>query len=156
MIHLLYVGTFRGRRLYETLEGFARFYHERSKDVAMRYTLVGTGLPEDCERLRRLSHALRIAHVVEFPGYIPHAELLPYFEMANIGVSYVPITSYYNHQPATKMFEYLFAGMPVVATGTAENRVIINPSNGVLIEDSADGFDSGSFQTIWQAAPVSV
>ena len=68
------------------------------------------------------------------------------YEESNIGVSYVPITSYYNYQPVTKTFEYLMSGLPVIATATYENKLIINQSNGILIEDNPKSFCEGLIQ----------
>ena len=53
------------------------------------------------------------------------------------------MTSYFDFQPATKTFEYLMAGMPVIATKTYENKQVITPLNGVLINDNADSFAQG-------------
>jgi len=61
----------------------------------------------------------------------------------NVGVSYVPITPYFDVQPPTKTFEYLLAGMPVIATRTKENEKVINEYNGVLIDDTPEDFRNG-------------
>ena len=142
-LHLLYVGTLSGRRIHETLEGFAAFHRETSKDLDLRYTIVGSGFDREEDELRRLAKSLGVAECVEIAGYVPHSSLLPYFERANVGISYVPITSSYDHQPPTKTFEYLMAGMPVIATNTTENRRIVGDSTGMLIADSAEGFHLG-------------
>jgi len=46
----------------------------------------------------------------------------------------------YDCQPPTKTFEYVFAGMPVIATATSENRRVINRTNGILIKDDPKSF----------------
>lgn len=141
-LHLLYVGNLSARRRIEdTIVGFAAFRERAS--VRLRYTIVGDGAPGRLESLRNLVRRFRLDDCIELTGFVPHHQLPVYFERANVGVSYVPITDYYNHQPPTKTFEYLFAGMPVVATSTTENMKIINSSNGVLIEDSAEAFSQG-------------
>ena len=77
---------------------------------------------------------------VDLEGYVQHNALRPYFEKANVGVTYIPITPYFEYQPATKTFEYLMAGMPVIATGTFENKQIVNKQNGVIIADDPLSF----------------
>lgn len=73
-------------------------------------------------------------------GRVGNTLLKPYFENANIGVSYVPITSYYNVQPPTKTFEYALSGLFTIATATDENKKVVSPTNGILIEDNAQAF----------------
>ena len=38
------------------------------------------------------------------------------------------------------MFEYGLSGMPIVATNTTANSEVINISNGILCDDTAEGF----------------
>jgi hypothetical protein len=56
-------------------------------------------------------------------------------------VSFVPITPWYNNQPPTKTFEYLLAGLPVIATKTHENeKVLKDEPLSELINDDVDSF----------------
>jgi len=54
----------------------------------------------------------------------------------------------FDSQPVTKTFDYLLAGMPVIATATSENKIVINENNGVLIDDTIEGFASGVEEVI--------
>jgi len=87
---------------------------------------------------------------IETTGYIHNDQLNTYFEKANIGVSYVPITPYYTHQPPTKTYEYLLSGLPVLATATIENAKIIDDSCGVLIQDNEEDIERGLFSMVKQ------
>ena len=84
-----------------------------------------------------------LSKIINIAGTIPHPQLKPRFDAANIGVSYVPLTDYYDCQPVTKTFEYLLPGMPVVATLTSENRNVIHSENGVLVGDTTEDFYKG-------------
>ena len=53
------------------------------------------------------------------------------------------MTDFFDVQPTTKTFEYLFAGMPVIATATSEHKKVINDKNGVLVQDNPEGFCNG-------------
>ena len=53
------------------------------------------------------------------------------------------MTDFFDVQPVTKTFEHLVSGMPVIATATSENRLVVNEENGVLIDDTATGFYEG-------------
>jgi glycosyltransferase involved in cell wall biosynthesis len=142
-IRLLYVGTFFNRHLDDTIRGFARYYIEYSGHLDIQYTLLGDSPDGEGQKLRKLVQELGLAHVIQFAGYVPRHKITRYYEQSNIGVSYVPIVPYYDCQPPTKTYEYLLAGMPVIATATSENRKIINRRNGILIQDTQTEFYRG-------------
>lgn len=142
-LRLLYVGTLSGREIDKTICGFAQFYQRHRGDIEMSYTIAGDGYRGELDQLRKLVAELELDGVVEFLGYVNHADLAPFWRDCNVGVSFIPINEIYDVQPPTKTFEYLLAGMPVIATGTAENRRIVSGGNGVVIPDTADGFAEG-------------
>ena len=82
-------------------------------------------------------------NIVRILGIVPHDRLQEHFDTHNIGVSYIPMTDYYDVQPPTKTFEYLVSGLAVIGTATSENRLVINDSNGILTDDSPEGFYNG-------------
>lgn len=145
MLHLLYVGTFTNRHLFDTIEGFYLFLKEQPQ-VDIHYTIVGDGWGNEKVELENRINQLGLKKHIELTGYVPYNELLSFYENANIGISYIPLTSYYEYQPATKTFEYLMTGMPVIATQTYENKQVINKYNGVLISDNPNSFAEGISQ----------
>lgn len=145
-MELLYVGTLYKRNIEETIQGFSKFYHEYKDIIQIRYTIIGNGLTTEKEGLRKIAQAEKVDTVVELVGQIPHDKIKPFFELNNIGVSYIPKTEYFEVQPATKTFEYLLSGMPVIATDTLENKQVIHSKNGVLINDTAQDFYEGLVQ----------
>jgi len=142
-LRLLYVGTLTQRNIDQTLFGFAKFHNEFKDRIDMHYTIIGTGARDEEDILRKIVESKQLAPVVFVQGRIPHDQLKPYFDSHNVGVSFVPMTAYFDVQPVTKTFEYLLSGMPVIATATSENKLVLDHDNGVLIEDSPDGFYSG-------------
>lgn len=70
---------------------------------------------------------------------LENKDLEPYFEQANVGISFVPMTDHYDAQPATKTFEYSNSGLYVLGTATTENKKSID-NNGVLIQDTPESF----------------
>ncbi len=142
-LHLLYVGTLFNRNIDVTLHGFKLFYDAFKDQIPVSYTIIGDGPDNEALALRELTSQYGLSDVVKITGQIPHTELAPYFDACNIGVSYVPLTDYYDCQPVTKTFEYLLSSMPVLATNTSENRKVIQPENGVLVEDTAVDFYAG-------------
>ncbi len=139
-LHLLYVGAFHGRRLEDTLTGFHRFYREMGHAVTMTYDLVGNGSRGERDQLQIWVKDHGLEGVVSLPGFVHHRDLARYYEKCNVGVSYVPINRVYDCQPPTKTFEYLLAGLPVIATNTSENAAVITEENGLLIDDTPEAF----------------
>jgi len=140
---LLYVGTLYNRNIDQTIKGFSKFYHEYKNRISIHYTIVGTGFTTEENELTELVQHEKLDTCVKITGQIPHDEIKPFFDVHNIGVSYIPITDYFDVQPPTKTFEYLLSGMPVIATDTQENRAVIHRENGILINDTSDDFYQG-------------
>jgi glycosyltransferase involved in cell wall biosynthesis len=139
-LHLLYVGTFHGRRLEDTLAGFHRLYREARHAVTMTYDIVGDGFHGEREQLQTWVKDHGLEGVVSLPGFVHQRELVRYYEKSNLGVSYIPINYLYDCQPPSKTFEYLLAGLPVIATNTSENAAVITDRNGLLIDDTPAAF----------------
>lgn len=142
-LHLLYVGTLYNRKIEKAVKGFSQFYRSHKDKCNIKFTIIGSGSGNELDQIKELSQELGVADVVNVVGRIPHDQLKPYFDTHNIGVSYVPLTPYYDVQPVTKTFEYLLSGMPVLATATSENKLVINQANGVLTDDTPDGVSKG-------------
>lgn len=142
-LNLIYVGTLSNRNLTTTIIGFKKFYDIYKNLLPLNYIIIGTGYNNELYKLQSLVKQLNLENTIKFTGYILHEDLKPYFDISNVGVSFVPITSYFNVQPSTKTFDYLLSGMPVIATKTLENSQIINSLNGVLISDDSKGFYIG-------------
>lgn len=130
---LLYVGTFYDRYIEKTVEGLAVFF-KQNPGVIVRYTIIGMGTDEEKQRILDAIRLNNIEKFVQFVGEKRHEELVPYFQTHNVGVSYIPLTDYYDCQPPTKTYEYLLNTMIVLATPTYENRKVINDLNGVLLD----------------------
>jgi len=141
-LKLFYIGSLNFRRIHETLLGYKQFL-ERNYCEGTCYTIVGFGSVEEEELLINTIRGKNLDNYVKFLGRKSHHEIKDVFDTHNVGISYVPITEYYDVQPPTKTFEYLCSGMAVIATATYENSRVINKNNGVLIKDTAEDFRKG-------------
>lgn len=139
---LFYIGTFNNRQLEKTLEGVALYLKEHP-NKKLEYHIVGSGFRGEDEALKKQVKMLGLQNCVTFYGAKKHTEVQGLFDSCNIGVSFVPITPYFDHQPPTKTFEYAMAGMAVLATATSENKKIINDDNGILHQDTPEAFCQG-------------
>ena len=142
-LRLFYVGSLDYRHIDETVNGLALFIRRHPDAPVESYDIVGFGSEEEEERLRQAIRNVPAGPRVVFHGRRMSTELTPFLERSNVGVAFIPAKEHYQCQPATKVFEYLLAGMVVIATHTYENARVINETNGVLTDDSARGFCHG-------------
>ena len=141
-ISLLYVGTFYDRHIETTIDGFATFI-QKHPEIDISYTIIGTGSNADKSKIMDKIIKYKSDKIL-FVGEKRHEELLPYLSACNVGISYIPLTDYYDCQPPTKTYEYLLSSMVVIATPTSENKKVINTTNGILLQsDSAADFARG-------------
>ncbi len=139
-IKLLYVGSLSQRNIHETIIAFGRLYMEKRDEINCSYDIFGFGNVEEEKVIVEHIERLNLTGIVRFHGRKNHDEIRPYFEQCNVGVSYIPMTKFYDFQPPTKTFEYILAGMICLATSTFENRKIVNNENGILCQDNVDSF----------------
>jgi glycosyltransferase involved in cell wall biosynthesis len=139
-LHLLYVGTLLDRDIIKCVRGLETYIKETGDESAI-FTIVGDSPNGELIEVRKYVADHKLEKRVVCVGQVPHNQLKYYFRDANIGVSFVPMTKYFNFQPPTKTFEYLLAGLPVIATKTYENaKILENKPNAVLINDTEEDF----------------
>lgn len=138
-LRLLYVGTLNNRNILKTVKGLELFIQKHPL-VSIHYDIVGDG--KEYDEISEYISAHELKDIV-MHGRVDYKHLKPFFDDCNIGVSFVPKTSYYDIQPPTKTFEYAFSGLFTIATSTLSNQEIVRPCNGILIEDNAESFADG-------------
>ena len=141
-INLIYSVAFYNRNLHQTIEGISK-YLKKNPDADLNYTIIGNGDDTSEQLIAEAIAKYNLEKIIDLKGYVPSKDLIPFLKHAHIGVSYIPMTGYFQFQPATKTFEYLLAGIPTLATSTYENKLVVNDNNGVLIEDNSDSFADG-------------
>jgi glycosyltransferase involved in cell wall biosynthesis len=142
-LRLVYVGTFKNRRLENTVEGLGEYVKLGAADLPVRYTLVGFGSEEARAAILDAAAKTGLSDRVQVRGRVDRADLPSLLAEHNIGVAYTPQVSWFEHQPSTKVFEYLQSGLLCIATDNEANREVISSVNGVLVSDSAAGFRRG-------------
>jgi len=145
---LLYIGALSKRNIHETITGLALFFKTNNK-AEIVYDIVGSGSKADINKLNETISMTGLKMVVNYHGFIKYTDLPPFLQKGNIGVVYIPQKDYYQHQPSTKLYEFLLSGMPIIATNTIENRLEVNDSCGVLCEDNPLSF-SLALQKVYQ------
>lgn len=139
-LHLLYVGTFDYRHLEQTIIGFKLALDELPDSALVTYDIVGDGRHGELQEYMNLVDSLELHGTVRLHGYVQHDDLDVFYERCNVGVSYVPMTEWFDYQPVTKTFEYGLSGLFTIATKTYSNEQVITSGNGLLIEDTARSF----------------
>ena len=134
---IVYVGTFYNRKIHEVVRGFGlllRHDHNFEGDLI----LIGKGLDSEQELIDSEIKALGVySSRVKSLGWKSQAEVKTILSQSYLGISYVPLVKYFNYQPPTKTYEYLMAGLKVVATNTVANRDILASDNlGTLCRDN--------------------
>lgn len=139
-INLLYIGTFTNRHIDKTIVGYAQALRVLPNTVNIHYDIVGDGISGELNQYKDLAKSLGIEDKITFHGFVRHDKLDAFFNKSNVGVSFVPITPYYEYQPVTKTFEYALSGIYTIGTSTYCNREVICEDNGMLINDTSDDF----------------
>jgi hypothetical protein len=134
-LRLLYVGALHNRNLHEFVEGLGCYVAQQAAALIDDFVIIGHGPEADKDRLLDAIRAAGLP-MVRFIGEIRHPELQEYLDAANVGVSYVPVTTYFNLQPVTKTSEYRLNGMAVLATATRGNARIVGERDGVIHKDN--------------------
>jgi len=143
-LRLIYIGGYEKRNIDLTIIGLKLYIDQFKKHNIESYDLVAYGPSAAAEdKIRKVISENNLNSIVKMHGYVPRDRIKKYLKSANIGVSFVPITPYYDFQPVTKTYEFLVAGLPVIATCTTQNKRLINETNGVLICDNAESFCQG-------------
>jgi glycosyltransferase involved in cell wall biosynthesis len=103
-----------------------------------RLVLAG-GRPEQIEEARRTAAALGISDALIFAGQRPAEEIPSFLDAADVLVS--PRSRGTN--TPLKIYQYLQAGKPIVATRLLTHTQVLDDDVAVLTEPTADAFGAG-------------
>ncbi|HUK62422.1 MAG TPA: glycosyltransferase family 4 protein, partial [Dongiaceae bacterium] len=133
---VLYTGTFEAYQGLDLLLASARVVLKRLPRA--RFVLVG-GEPAQVDRERERASALGIAGSVLFVGQRPADEVPAYLDAADVLVS--PRSTGMN--TPLKIYQYLRAGKPIVATRLLTHTQVLDDEVAVLTEPSPEALGEG-------------
>ena len=154
-LNLLYIGVLSNRDIYKTVEGVSLFLKKTESTPSLRYDIIGGAKVEEIEKLNKTIRENNLQNIVFYHGILSHKEAKPFIKLANIGICFVPQTSYYDVQPSTKIFEYALSGLVTLATDTSENRAVINETNGLIFQDNPQSFSESLEKVMHNSAQYS-
>ncbi len=128
---LIYTGGFTNHRgLVQIVEAL-----QYVETPGTQLILLGKAIDREAEETAR---ELPGFHHVDYRGMLPYDEMYRHLEMAAVGlVCNQPVHDYHLAQP-TKLFEYMSAGLPVVASDFALWREIVEGNNcGVTVDPTS-------------------
>lgn len=146
-LELIYTGTVqkaRGRDVM--LEGVAQAV---SSGVPVRLTMVGAS-PEELDYCDNYARELGIAEHVTVRGRVPGYEIPSFIARADAGICIWEDRPWWRFNPPTKLFEYLVAGLPVLASNIrTHTHYVRDGDNGLIFEYDARSL-AEAIGRLWQ------
>lgn len=135
-IRLIYIGTVskeRGRDvMLEAMSLIAK------KNISVNLTMVGANTEELSYSMQRIK-TLNIENYVRVHARVSGKEIPKYLASADVGICLWEDTPWWRFNPPTKLFEYLVAGIPILASNIrTHTRYIKNWNNGLIFNYDAN------------------
>jgi glycosyltransferase involved in cell wall biosynthesis len=142
---LIYAGAMTIQRELDRLIFAIKKVYDTNNSLKVLFVGDGPYLPT----IKRLCCKLNIKDIFIFTGFIKYENIVDFYGISDIGLSYIPINSNYTNNPPLKTYEYLACGLPCIATKTESNRRIIkNDHNGMLVRDTPEDL-SNAILSLW-------
>ena len=133
---VVYTGTLE---LYQGLESLIRaVVHVREQSLAARFLIVG-GTKKQIARLKNLASALQVESDFVFVPAVSPIEVFSYLRLADILVT----TRTRGTNTPLKLYQYLRAGKPIVATDIRAHTQVLSHENAELVPATAEGISGG-------------
>lgn len=126
---ILYLGQLYPRKGVDVLIKALQYLPDR------RLIIVGGNKENDVLRVKKLTSELGVSDRITFTGYVIPKEIGKYFSQAAVGV--IPIIDIYRTQFTSpmKLFEYMAAKIPIVASDLPAIREIVeNGKTAILVK----------------------
>ena len=138
-LKLIYVGLLLPQRGIDTLLEAIRLLHEQRVDDVTLFLIGPETSPAYIQELKKFVQAHGLDQQVRWLGYVPHDQLKHYLANAHAGLCPGLLTRQYGRPNlATKLFEYMLVGLPVITVDNPHWRAYVEESNCGLVVPAGD------------------
>ncbi|MDF0752165.1 glycosyltransferase family 4 protein [Marinobacter sp. 71-i] len=139
-LRIVYVGFLSKLRGLDLLiEGAAQYIKTQASSDAIRIDIVGKGAQK--EHLIALTNELGISESVKIHGWLDQEEVDELMSLANVGALTYRVCGHWNHTIPNKIFDYMLAGLPVLATEVIPIARILRETDSGLVCKDLDPID---------------
>ncbi len=132
MTVLGYTGKFKTMGMDKGISDILRALSRLPDNVI--FIAVG-GSQADIDDYQKLARELKVENRVVFVGHISQPELALFQQACDILLMPFPLTEHYAYYMSPlKMFEYLAAGRPIIATDLPAVKEVLNNDNAILVK----------------------
>jgi glycosyltransferase involved in cell wall biosynthesis len=150
-LNMLYIGrlsTDRGLLVYLEI-----LRHLRMRGLAARLILAGVFTPAS-EQTQFYSAASDMLEFIDFRGWVSYQDLPDLLTSADLGLALLqPLPRYVAALPV-KLFEYMAAGLPVLASDFPPIRQVVQPLMCGALCDPSDPQAASQILSDWSASPA--
>lgn len=133
---VVYTGTLEPYQGIDLLMKCAQLVIQEYANVC--FILVG-GKPKQVAQWHQVAHDLQIKDHIRFTGIVSPEEAVNYLDMADILIS--PRTE--GLSVPLKIYSYLYAGKPIVATRLLAHTQVLDDTNSLLVKPDANALAKG-------------
>ena len=135
ILRIVYVGFLTELRGLDLLiEATAHFINKGYAKSSIQVDIVGKGASK--KELIDMARKLDLEESVRVHGWLSQNEVGELMEKANVGALTYKVCGHWNHTIPNKIFDYMLAGIPVLATEVLPIQRIIKETNcGVVCRD---------------------
>lgn len=146
-LSLIYVGTVSKARGRDIMIEALAIANQQEKIACL--TLIGASEEEKAYCIA-YAEKLGIADAVTVHGRIAGSAIPSYLQHADIGLCLWEDQPWWRFNPPTKLFEYLVAGLPVLASDIRTHTQYVSDGHNGLIFDYDSQSLARAIQTLWQ------
>lgn len=145
-IRLVHVGSVHPDRGRDVMLQAMAIVNQKGKKAHL--TILGAS-PDQLEYCRREIQELGISGAVTLYGRVPGSQIPHYLSAADAGLCLWEDLPWYRFNPPTKLFEYLAAGLPVLASNIrTHTEYVKHGENGLVFDYGSHGL-AKAIQSFW-------